>query len=110
MKIPTLEPSPHWHRQAACKDVPDPDIFYPERGPTGDEAKAICGTCPVRAACLEWALETMSRLGYGARTRRGNGKGPTARRIRAARDGVRGGGGALEHLEIVGLLALPAPL
>ncbi len=71
MKIPSLEAPPDWHRQAACKDVPDPDIFYPERGQTDDEAKAICGDCPVRAPCLEWALETDEPFGiWGALTAR----------------------------------------
>ena len=63
MKIPTLEAPPDWHRKAACKDVSDPDIFYPERGQPDVEAKAICGQCPVRATCLEWALETDERFG-----------------------------------------------
>lgn len=70
--IPTaLEPPPEWHREAACKDVPDPDIFYPERGHTGAEAKAICKACPVRAVCLEWALDTGEPYGvWGALTAR----------------------------------------
>ncbi|GGV04043.1 hypothetical protein GCM10010495_14630 [Kitasatospora herbaricolor] len=44
----------------ACRDVPDPDTFFPE---AGDEvgavrAKRICAGCPVRSACLAYALAT----------------------------------------------------
>ncbi len=68
--IPTaLEPPPDWHRDAACRDVADPDIFYPSSGQTGAEAKEICKGCPVRAVCLEWALDTCEPFGiWGART------------------------------------------
>ncbi|MBA2512795.1 MAG: WhiB family transcriptional regulator [Solirubrobacterales bacterium] len=64
-----LEPPPARHREAACRDVPDPDIFYPSSGHTGDAAKAICKECPVRAVCLEWALDTGELYGiWGAHT------------------------------------------
>ncbi len=42
-----------WLQQAACTDV-DPDLFFDsdyERA-----AKAVCATCPVREACLEFSL------------------------------------------------------
>lgn len=46
---------------AACKDHPDPDLFFPGPGQGGrqkrDKAIAICEGCPVREACLEVALE-----------------------------------------------------
>ncbi|RPK80450.1 MULTISPECIES: WhiB family transcriptional regulator [Streptomyces] len=51
----------NWRLHAACREE-DPDLFFPI-GSTGPavvqtaEAKAVCGTCPVQAACLEWALE-----------------------------------------------------
>ena len=32
-------PSPPWIKQAACLDVPDPEIFYPERGGSTAAAK-----------------------------------------------------------------------
>ncbi|MEV1047858.1 WhiB family transcriptional regulator [Streptomyces sp. NPDC049916] len=53
--------SENWRLHAACREE-DPDLFFPI-GSTGpavvqtEEAKAVCHTCPVRAACLEWALE-----------------------------------------------------
>ncbi|WP_326633329.1 MULTISPECIES: WhiB family transcriptional regulator [unclassified Streptomyces] len=51
----------NWRMQAACRDE-DPDLFFPI-GSTGpalvqtEEAKAVCGGCPVREPCLEWAME-----------------------------------------------------
>ncbi|ALU92258.1 WhiB family transcriptional regulator [Streptomyces sp. TSRI0445] len=51
----------NWRLHAACREE-DPDLFFPI-GSTGpavvqtEEAKAVCRTCPVQAACLEWALE-----------------------------------------------------
>jgi len=51
----------NWRDAAACLDE-DPELFFPI-GSTGpslvqiDEAKAVCGGCPVQAACLEWALQ-----------------------------------------------------
>ena len=51
-----------WRFQARCADQ-DPDLFFPvgSSGPALRQtilAKAVCAQCPVRAECLEWALET----------------------------------------------------
>lgn len=46
-----------WQDQAACRGV-DTAVFFPVSEADADEAKAICATCPVAEACLEWALET----------------------------------------------------
>lgn len=51
-----------WRHQAACRDV-DPEIFFPI-GTTGpalaqiQAAQAICDTCDMLSACLDWALDT----------------------------------------------------
>src|SRR2546421_6301633 len=51
-----------WRQVAACRDT-NPDLFFPV-GTTGpaieqiEQAKAVCGECPVQAACLEFALVT----------------------------------------------------
>ena len=51
-----------WRNQAICRDT-DPDLFFPI-GTTGqalvqiDRAKEVCGECPVKTECLEYALET----------------------------------------------------
>jgi len=42
---------------AACRDA-DTDVFFPVSESQADQAKAICAACPVREACLEYALET----------------------------------------------------
>ncbi len=51
-----------WRFQARCADQ-DPDLFFPvgSSGPALRQtlrAKAVCAQCPVRAECLEWALDT----------------------------------------------------
>ncbi|MBQ1109357.1 WhiB family transcriptional regulator [Streptomyces sp. 404i] len=57
----------NWRLHAACREE-DPDLFFPI-GSTGpavvqiEEAKAVCRTCPVQAACLEWALENKQDSG-----------------------------------------------
>ena len=51
-----------WRTNAACIDE-DPELFFPI-GTTGpaleqlERAKAVCDTCTVTEACLEWALQT----------------------------------------------------
>ncbi|MCX5136976.1 WhiB family transcriptional regulator [Streptomyces sp. NBC_00340] len=57
----------NWRDSAACRSV-DPDLFFPI-GNTGpavlqiQEAKAVCQGCPVREACLDWALESGQSVG-----------------------------------------------
>ena len=51
-----------WRSRAICRDT-DPDLFFPI-GTTGqalvqiDRAKEVCGECPVKSECLQYALET----------------------------------------------------
>jgi len=50
-----------WREAGACAQL-DPDLFFPisSTGPAREQiakAKAICGACPVRRPCLEFALE-----------------------------------------------------
>jgi WhiB family redox-sensing transcriptional regulator len=61
-----------WRNQAACRGV-DPDIFYPVTEDESDavEAKAICGGCPVREPCAEYALSAREKMGvWGGLTER----------------------------------------
>jgi len=55
-----------WMDQAACADI-GPGLFYPrgEKPDAGyyDEARRICGGCPVRAECLDYALAVDDRFG-----------------------------------------------
>jgi WhiB family transcriptional regulator, redox-sensing transcriptional regulator len=51
----------NWRAAAACRHA-DPDLFFPvgANGPALrqiDEAKRVCGACPVRTPCLAWALD-----------------------------------------------------
>jgi WhiB family transcriptional regulator, redox-sensing transcriptional regulator len=56
-----------WRDQAACRNL-DPDLFFPA-GTTGaaldqvQRAKAVCRACPVREACLEFAMEANQEPG-----------------------------------------------
>jgi WhiB family redox-sensing transcriptional regulator len=56
-----------WRAHAACADV-DSRLFFPV-GVTGPAvgqiaaAKAVCARCPVRAACLEFAVVTNQEYG-----------------------------------------------
>lgn len=60
----------NWRQRAACRGV-DPEIFYPVSDEDAEEAKAICATCPVREACLEYSLRAREREGvWGGLTER----------------------------------------
>ncbi len=62
--------SSSWRQHAACRGI-DPDIFYPPSDEDAGEAKAICGQCTVRLACLEHALASRERDGvWGGATER----------------------------------------
>jgi WhiB family transcriptional regulator, redox-sensing transcriptional regulator len=59
-----------WRTRAACLHA-DLELFFPEHtvGPAVDGAKQICGGCPVRARCLDWALSHGAAFGiWGGRT------------------------------------------
>jgi WhiB family redox-sensing transcriptional regulator len=56
-----------WRDHAACRGL-DPDLFFPvgTAGPALDQigrAKRVCARCPVRARCLEWALNSGQETG-----------------------------------------------
>jgi WhiB family redox-sensing transcriptional regulator len=50
--------------QCAQRDQ-DPELWFPANGDraAAERAKAICRSCPVRPACLEWALGANERTG-----------------------------------------------
>lgn len=48
---------------AVAPGIGNPEIFFPLRGEAGVEAKRICARCPVKAECLQFALETDERWG-----------------------------------------------
>jgi WhiB family redox-sensing transcriptional regulator len=51
-----------WRAQARCRGL-DPEIFHPGEDDDPSEAKAICSACPVREACLEYAIATREKFG-----------------------------------------------
>ncbi|MFF1444184.1 WhiB family transcriptional regulator [Streptomyces sp. NPDC058295] len=49
-----------WRSYATCRET-DPELFFaigPRSARETAQAKRVCGGCPVRTACLEWALDT----------------------------------------------------
>jgi WhiB family redox-sensing transcriptional regulator len=59
-----------WRQRGACRGL-DPEIFYPPSEDDVSEAKMICGTCAVREACLEYALDNREGDGiWGGATER----------------------------------------
>lgn len=61
-RILSIPAGPAWLDQAVCAQT-DPDAFFPEKGGSARPAKAVCAVCPVRAECLEYALEHDERHG-----------------------------------------------
>ncbi|WP_331274740.1 MULTISPECIES: WhiB family transcriptional regulator [unclassified Schaalia] len=51
-----------WQQHALCAQT-DPEAFFPEKGGSTREAKAVCQSCEVRAECLEYALANDERFG-----------------------------------------------
>jgi WhiB family transcriptional regulator, redox-sensing transcriptional regulator len=57
-----MSDNPTFFADAACASA-DPDLFFPDRGVDTIYATAVCGTCPVRAECLEFAI--VNDITYG---------------------------------------------
>jgi WhiB family redox-sensing transcriptional regulator len=51
-----------WQERAVCAQT-DPEAFFPEKGGSVRAAKKVCRACPVRAECLDYALEHHERFG-----------------------------------------------
>ena len=69
-----------WQERASCRGV-DAELFFPATEDEAVPAKAICGTCPVRTACLAFSLERNEKFGiWGGLTERERGRlSPAAR-------------------------------
>jgi WhiB family transcriptional regulator, redox-sensing transcriptional regulator len=75
-----------WSARGLCTDK-DPEIFFPLGDGAAAEAKAICGSCPVRRQCLAYAITADEQFGIWGSL------GPQERhnlRRRLQRRGVRG--------------------
>jgi WhiB family redox-sensing transcriptional regulator len=53
--VPARDVPELWMAEARCRSM-DPEIFFPTDGLGVQRAAAICEICPVRDACLEYAL------------------------------------------------------
>lgn len=53
-----------WKQHAECRGM-NPDLFLPPRGDNRAlaAAKTVCGRCPVRQECLDYALDMNERTG-----------------------------------------------
>ena len=59
-----------WRELGACRGL-EPSIFYPDDESEALDAKAVCGSCGVRVACLEYALTVREKQGvWGGATER----------------------------------------
>ena len=59
---PADDDSLAWQTDSLCAQT-DPEAFFPEKGGSTRDAKKICGSCEVRAQCLEYALQNDERFG-----------------------------------------------
>lgn len=61
---------PDWYEDALCAQT-DPEAFFPEKGGSTRNAKAMCLRCDVREQCLEAAIDRDERFGiWGAMSER----------------------------------------
>jgi len=51
-----------WMQDGNCRNYP-PGAFFPSDGVGVDAARKICSDCPVKAPCLEYALD--QRIDHG---------------------------------------------
>jgi len=55
-----------WIAEAACAGLSGPvasDLFFPSRGEPTAGARVVCGGCPVREECLDYALRNGIQYG-----------------------------------------------
>lgn len=70
---PALSLDMTWQTQADCIGS-DPDLFFPEYGDRGREAKLICRGCPVKRECAEFAVASGERGIWGELTTQQRGR------------------------------------
>ncbi|MEU9788418.1 WhiB family transcriptional regulator [Streptomyces phaeochromogenes] len=82
----------YWRERAACL-YEDPDLFFPI-GNSGlthkqiDEAKAVCGRCPVMEQCLDWAVHVVQVEGIWGGTTESERRAMKRREARQAKGTV----------------------
>ncbi len=68
---------------AVCASLPPRKadrIFFPDRGGSSKAARAICARCPVRAECLQYALERGEMFGIWGGTSERERRGMKSKR------------------------------
>lgn len=60
--MPAIGREQDWKLQGLCNQA-DPEAWFPDKGGANAEVKKICGRCPVRLACLQYALDTKQAWG-----------------------------------------------
>jgi WhiB family transcriptional regulator, redox-sensing transcriptional regulator len=51
-----------WRELAAFRGI-DLEVFFPGRGESAEPARRVCAACPVRQACLDYAIS--NRISHG---------------------------------------------
>lgn len=59
LELLAVEP---WMEDAICAQT-DPEAFFPQRGGSSRQAKAVCLACEVRLDCLAYALDRGEQFG-----------------------------------------------
>lgn len=73
-----------WMRKGRCREI-SPSVFFPSDGVGVEVARAICADCPVKAPCLEYALENKIDHGvWGGASERERRRIARRRRLEAA--------------------------
>ncbi|MGQ0805962.1 MAG: WhiB family transcriptional regulator [Actinomycetota bacterium] len=74
-----------WMLRALCRERA-PEVFFPSDGVGVERARKICGECPVKDECLEYALTYRIDHGvWGGASERERRRILRARRLAAAR-------------------------
>jgi WhiB family redox-sensing transcriptional regulator len=55
-------PDASWMSAGTCRDYP-PALFFPSDGMGVEAARQVCSRCPVRQACLDYAIR--NRIEHG---------------------------------------------
>ncbi len=67
---PAVFERPAWIAEANCRGL-DVNLFFPPRGTSTTEAKAVCAACTVTTECLAYALDNYESWGtWGGKSER----------------------------------------
>lgn len=67
-----------WMSEGLCAQT-DPEIFFPDKGTNYHQPKKICGNCPVRTQCEDYAQTVERGLAYSYRHGAFGGASPRQR-------------------------------